>query len=231
VIAVYSTFLQRAYDQLIEDVALQNAGVVLAVDRAGIVGEDGATHQGLFDIAFLRSIPNFIVMAPKDGDELRAMLEFALNLNAPVAIRYPKGKAPGPRPQAQKIELGKAELLKEGKDLAIIALGSMVGPAEEAAGLLEDENLSATVINARFVKPLDKNLFEAVRKKVKHIFTIEEGVVSGGFGSAVSEALDAPVIRIGLPCEFIPHGKRDMLLEKYGLTARGIVERIKMSYA
>jgi 1-deoxy-D-xylulose-5-phosphate synthase len=229
VFAVYSTFLQRAYDQIIEDVALQNSAVVFAVDRAGIVGEDGVTHQGLFDIAYLGNVPNMTVMAPKDGVELEGMLEFAMNLDKPVAIRYPRAQVPNPSGQIQnkKIEYGKAEVLKEGKDYAIIALGAMVGASLGALDLLAKEGLSGTLINARFAKPLDAELLKGVSKKIKYIFSAEEGIVDGGFGSAVSEAVDAPVIRIGLPDEFIAHGKRDLLLEKYGLTAKGIAQTIK----
>jgi 1-deoxy-D-xylulose-5-phosphate synthase len=245
VVAVYSTFLQRAYDQLIEDVALQNLGVLLAIDRAGIVGEDGATHQGIFDIAFLRTVPNLILMAPKDREELSAMLEFALQLNKPVAIRYPKSLCPVIRLGERTIELGKAEVLKEGKDFAVIALGSMVIPSLQAIEILKEEGLSGTLINARFVKPQDVDLFKALSARVKFIFTVEEGILEGGFGSAVSEAIDKPggsglpsdrqshkpLIKIGLPCAFISQGKRDLILEKYGLTSQGIANKIRSVYA
>jgi 1-deoxy-D-xylulose-5-phosphate synthase len=229
VVAIYSTFLQRAYDQIIEEVALQNAFIVLAIDRAGIVGEDGSTHQGIFDINFLKGIPNLVIMAPKDGTELEAMLEFAVNLDRPVAIRYPKDRALSSKLQApsSKIQLGKAEVLQEGKDFAIIALGSMVIPSFEAIELLEKEGLSGALVNARFVKPQDSSLFKEISARAKFIFTVEEGILEGGFGSLVGEAMDMPIIRIGLPSEFIPHGKREALLEKYGLTKEGIAQRIK----
>jgi len=229
VAAIYSTFLQRAYDQIVEEIALQNAPVVFAIDRAGIVGEDGPTHQGVFDISLLRNIPNLVVMAPKDGRELENMLEFAVSLDRPVAVRYPKDKAPSSKLQApsSKLQLGKAEILKEGQDLAIIALGSMVIPCWEAVALLEKEGISATLVNARFVKPIDIDLFKNISTKAKFIFTVEEGILEGGFGSAVMEAIDRPVIKMGLPCEFIPQGKREVLLEQYGLTAQGIFNRIK----
>ncbi len=229
VVAIYSTFLQRAYDQIIEDIALQETAVVLAIDRAGIVGEDGATHQGVFDIVYLRSIPNLVVMAPKDGQELEMMLEFALDLDKPVAIRYPKDKIPISQSQFPnpKLELGKAEVLKEGKDFAIVALGSMVIPSLKAQELLEEEGLSGVLINARFVKPLDRNLFKSLAEKTKFIFTVEEGIVDGGFGSVVSEAIQIPTVKIGLPCGFIAHGKREILLEKHGLTQEGISQRIR----
>lgn len=229
VVAIYSTFLQRAYDQIIEAVALQNLGVVFMLDRSGIVGEDGFTHQGIFDLAFLRHIPNLVLAAPQDAQELEAMLEFAINLGKPVAIRYPKGKVTSRHSQgtSSKIELGRAETLKTGKDFALIALGSMVLPSLEAASMLEKQGLSGAVINARFAKPLDRDLFDKISKGARFIFTVEEGVLSGGFGSAVQEALGCPVIRLGLPDEFIPHGKREILLEKYGLTAQGIADKIK----
>jgi 1-deoxy-D-xylulose-5-phosphate synthase len=245
VAAIYSTFLQRAYDQIVEEIALQNAPVVFAIDRAGIVGEDGPTHQGVFDISLLRNIPNLVVMAPKDGRELGNMLEFAINLDKPVAIRYPKATDPGSlildsgntsslqppclagRQAASSLQIGKAEVLKTGGDFAIIALGSMVNPCREAVALLEKEGRSATLVNARFVKPIDIDLFKNISTKAKFIFTVEEGILEGGFGSAVMEAIDRPVIKMGLPCEFIPQGKREVLLEQYGLTAQGIFNRIK----
>jgi 1-deoxy-D-xylulose-5-phosphate synthase len=199
------------------------------LDRAGIAGEDGVTHQGIFDLAYLGSIPNLVIMAPSNGGELEEMLEFAANLDKPVAIRYPKGQIPNPKSQIPnpKLELGRAEVLEEGKDFALIALGSMVAPSLEALGLLEKEGLSGTLVNARFAKPLDADLFKAISAKVKFVFTAEEGILDGGFGSAVSQVLDKPVIKIGLPDAFIPHGKREILLEKYGLGAQGIFRKIR----
>lgn len=227
VVAIYSTFLQRAFDQIIEAVSLQKLSIVLAIDRAGIVGEDGATHQGIFDIAFLKNIPNFVLMAPKDAAELEAMLEFAAALDKPVALRYPRAVTPEPYYPVKPLEIGKAEVLREGKDFVLIALGSMVLVSLEAMVLLEKEGLQGTLLNARFAKPLDKDLFKSFTSHTKHIFSAEEGIIEGGFGSAVAEAIDKPVTKIGLPDEFIPHGSRDILLEKYGLTAEGIVKRIK----
>jgi 1-deoxy-D-xylulose-5-phosphate synthase len=229
VVALYSTFLQRSYDQIAEDVALQKLGVVFAIDRAGIVGEDGVTHQGIFDIAFLRSIPNLVIMAAKDGRELEAMLEFALSLERPVAVRYPRSVIPATSfpGQDSAIALGKSELLKEGADFALFALGSMVGPAYEALGLLEKEGLWGSLINARFVRPLDSGLLKSVAVRTRHIFTVEEAVLESGFGSAVSEEIGQEVYKMGLPFDFLPHGKRDILLEKYGLTAQGIASSIK----
>lgn len=227
VVAVYSTFLQRAYDQIIEDVALQNLPVVFAIDRAGIVGEDGVTHQGIFDVAFLRPIPNLTVMAPKDGQELESMLEFAFNLGKPVAIRYPRAVCPLSHYGSAAIELGKAEALREGDDFAIIALGTMVVPAIEAAELLEKEGFRGAVINARFIKPLDKKLFRDICEKTKFVFSVEEGILDAGFGSALQEVTGKPIIRLGLPDAFIPHGRREFLLEKFGLNKEGIYHKIK----
>ena len=227
VVALYSTFLQRAYDQIIESLGLQNLNVILAIDRAGIVGGDGATHQGIFDIAFLRNIPNLVVAAPKDGRELEGMLELALHLNNPVAIRYPKDNIPNASLINSPLQLGKAELFREGKDAVIIALGAMVAPGILAAELLAKSGIEVGVVNARFVKPLDVELLKKISAQAKFIFTVEEGVLEGGFGSAVSEAIAKPVIRIGLPTEFIPCGKRELLLERYGLTAQGIAGRVK----
>jgi len=226
VVAVYSTFLQRAYDHIIQDVALQGLHVVFAIDRAGIVGEDGATHQGILDIAFLRNIPNLVMLAPKDALEFEAMLEFAVNLQNPVSIRYPRSIATDMNYQLKPLEFGKAEILQEGKDFAIIAIGSMVSVCLEAIKLLELQGLSGTLINARFIKPLDKALLNNISARVNFIFAVEEGVLDGGFGSAVSELIDKPVTRIGLPCEFILHGKREALLEKYGLTPDGICKKV-----
>jgi 1-deoxy-D-xylulose-5-phosphate synthase len=227
VVAVYSTFLQRAYDQIIEDLALQKAAVVLAVDRSGIVGEDGATHQGVFDMVYLRNIPNLVLMAPKDKKELEAMLEFALTLNQPVAIRYPRAAVPSGNYPCPPLQLGQAQVLREGRDFLLVSIGSMVVPAQDAAGILEKEGFFGTVINARFVKPMDKKLLQSYAAKTKLIFSVEEGIIEGGFGSAVAEAIDKPVDKIGLPSEFIPHGKRDVLLQKYGLTKEGIATSIR----
>ena len=227
VVAIYSTFLQRAYDQIIQEVSLQNLPVIFAIDRAGIVGEDGVTHQGIFDIAYLRSIPNLVLMAPKDGRELAEMLEFAVQLDKPVAIRYPRANVGLDSKPGAPLELGKAELIKEGRDFTIIALGSMVAPAQEALGLLSQENLSGGLINARFVNPLDMDLIKSVCAKTNFVFTAEEGVCNAGFGSAIAQELNKQVVRIGLPSEFIPHGARAVLLEKYGLTASRIAVKIR----
>ncbi|MGA2775173.1 MAG: 1-deoxy-D-xylulose-5-phosphate synthase [Candidatus Omnitrophota bacterium] len=231
VVAVYSTFLQRAYDQIVEDIALQDLPVVFCLDRAGVVGEDGVTHQGIFDIAYLRTIPNLIVMAPKDTLELEKMLEFAFKLNKPVALRYPKGMGERLNLEDSTIELGKFEILKEGAGFVVFALGSMVMPAYEALNLLQKEGLSGTLVNARFVKPLDNDMLHTLSTGKKRIFSVEEGIIDAGFGSAISETIGMPVTRIGLPCEFITHGKREIILDKYGLTAGKIAAKIKSAYA
>lgn len=229
VVAVYSTFLQRAYDQIIQEVSLQELPVIFAVDRAGIVGEDGVTHQGIFDIAYLKSVPNLTVMAPKDGREFAAMLEFAVSLNKPVAIRYPRANTSVVGDLPQNLSLGKAELITVGGDFTVIALGSMVLAAQEAIALLSKEGISGSLINARFAAPLDIGLMKSTCAKTKLVFTIEEGIRDTGFGSAVAQELGKQVLRIGLPSEFIPHGQRELLLEKYGLTALGIAENIRQA--
>lgn len=184
VFAVYSSFLQRGYDQLIHDVALENIPVTICIDRAGIVGADGETHQGIFDLCFLNSIPNLIVIAPKDFKELEHMLEFAINLNKPVIIRYPRGGEGTEKfEQHNDIELGESEIIKEGKDLSIIAIGKMVERAQEIANLLEKENINAEVINARFLKPLDKETILKSAKKTRNVVTIEDGLIEGGLRS------------------------------------------------
>lgn len=235
IVAVYSTFLQRGYDQIIHDVSLQNLPVIFCIDRAGLAGEDGPTHHGMFDIAYLRHVPNLAVMAPRDALELEAMLEFAVKAQKPVAIRYPKGSGASRLSGSSfhEIKLGKAELLREGRDAAIFAVGSMVSIAIKAADLLSSEGIEASVVNARFIKPLDKEMIEKITKRIKKIATLEEGVVTGGFGSAVSEFLgtenikDVQVEKIGLPDHFIAHGKREELFKEYHLTADEICETIK----
>ncbi len=226
VIAIYSTFLQRAYDQLIEEAALQKSNIVFAIDRAGLVGQDGVTHQGIWDICYLRHIPNMTIMAPKDAKEFEAMLDFSIKYDkGPIAIRYPKDEAQYIQQDSTKIELAKPEILRHGKDVIIFAIGTMVGPSLLACDLLAEKNIEATIVNARFVKPLSKEaLLEFTGDKM--IFSVEEGVVDGGFGSSIQEILERPVTRIGLPCEFIPHGRREELLQKYGLTKEAIADII-----
>lgn len=242
VVAIYSTFLQRAYDQIIHDICLQNLNVVFAIDRAGLVGEDGPTHHGIFDIAYLRAIPNLVMMAPKDTDEFEMMLEFAMYHDGPISIRYPRGGIPTQglpptstlNPQPPVIQLGFPEILREGSDLAILALGTMCYPALEAAELLLKENdVYVCVVNARFVKPIYHKFVLNLVKKYRLLFTVEEGVLDGGFGSAILEILERYNVdgiqlkRIGLKDIFYEHGKREELFERYGLTAKGIVTTIR----
>jgi len=229
VCAIYSTFLQRGYDQLIHDVAIQKLPVVFVIDRAGIVGGDGVTHQGMFDLSYLRVIPNIIVMAPKDGDEFRDMLLTAIEYEAgPVAIRYPKasvGKIDWQR-KPEKIEIGKAEVLQLGKTANIVAIGSMVTPALEAAEILKSKGYDVGVINARFVKPLDTRVLQDIADRP--IITVEENTLRGGFGTAVREVLtsNTPILNIGIEDEFVRHGARSKLLQIYGLTGEAIADRV-----
>lgn len=232
VAAIYSTFLQRAYDQIVQDVCLQNHPVVFAIDRGGIVGEDGATHQGLFDFSYLRHIPNLVIMAPKDENELRHMLHTALKLKNPTAIRYPRGKVEGVEiDQAMKtIPPGKAEMLYQGSDVVIFAIGSTVLPALSAAVLLKDKGINATVVNSRFIKPLDEALICNLAQKIRMVLTVEENMLAGGFGSAILETLEMhgiegiKVKRIGIPDEFVEHGPQKLLRKKHGLDDTGIFQ-------
>jgi len=234
VVAIYSTFLQRAYDQIIHDVCLQNLPVVFAIDRGGIVGGDGPTHHGLFDLSYLRIIPNMIVMSPKDENELRHMLKTAIEHQGPIALRYPRGKGFGVNldETLKKIPIGEAELITPGEDLAILAIGHMVYPALDAVRMLQREGIYPTLVNARFVKPIDKSLLLQLSRNCKCIVTIEENVITGGFGTAVMEALQElniqiPVKRLGIPDTFVEHGPQSTLRERYGLHVKGIYTFIK----
>lgn len=246
IVAIYSTFLQRSYDQIIHDICLQGLHVVLCLDRAGIVGEDGPTHHGLFDISYLRHIPNITLMAPKDQMELKDMLKFAIySCKGPVAIRYPRGRLIIPSvsndtdhlafsaAQSEPLCYGKAEVMKKEGDLAILAVGSMVWPSYAAAIILSKEGIKASVVNARFIKPFDVKSFKELAGRIKKFVVIEEGVLEGGFGSAVLEFFeeerlnDIAVKRIGFSSRFIEHGKRDELFKAYGLTAQGIADEVK----
>jgi 1-deoxy-D-xylulose-5-phosphate synthase len=231
VVAIYSSFLQRAYDQIIHDVCLQNLPVIFAIDRAGIVGEDGATHQGLFDISFLRNIPNLLFMSPKDGHELKAMLKFAIEHNGPSAIRYPRGNIrwkSGDDKEYPELKLGRAEVLAEGRDAVIIAIGSTVYPSLEASKMLAEKSIEATVVNARFIKPLDEDLVCSLAAKIKRFITVEENVLAGGFGSAVLETLnnagfsDVLTKRIGIDDVFVEHGSQRILRKNFGFDGEGI---------
>ncbi len=232
VVAIYSTFLQRAYDQLIHDVALQNLPVLFAIDRAGLVGPDGATHAGSFDFSFLRCIPNMVVMAPADENECRQMLYTGFMRDQPAAVRYPRGQGPAVSVEQNMISLplGKAEVRREGKGVAILAFGAMLAPALAAA-----ERLNATAVNMRFVKPLDEALIADMAARHELLITIEDNAVAGGAGSAVNECLAAyglqiPVINMGLPDHFIDHGPREQLLAECGLDAEGILRAVRHHY-
>jgi 1-deoxy-D-xylulose-5-phosphate synthase len=228
-VAIYSTFLQRAFDQIIHDVCIQRLPVTFCIDRAGIVGEDGATHQGQFDLSYLRLIPNLIIMAPKDALELKKMLELSLEISGPSAIRYPRGKAIIIEGRDTTFGIGEAELLRDGHDLAIIAIGNMVAPSLEASEELMKAGMSVAVVNARFVKPLDEALIYSIAKRTKKIITVEDNALAGGFGSAVMEFLhreglsDVSVRSIGIPDIFIEHGPQQDLRQIYGLSKEGII--------
>ena len=230
VFAVYSTFLQRAFDQTIHDIALQNLPVILAVDRAGLVGADGPTHHGTFDLSYLRQIPNWTIMAPKDGNELRNMLNTAIGWQkGPMAIRYPRAAIPHElADELTSVEMGTWEKLRDGRDVAILAVGSMVYPALQASAELEEQGISAEVVNARFVKPMDEKMLLSLLNRFDKIISVEENALSGGFGSAVMEFAEAhdvtkPVIRrMGIPDKFIEHGSRGQLLGDLGLDRDGI---------
>ena len=235
VVAMYATFLQRAYDQVVHDVATQNLPVAFCIDRGGLVAEDGTTHHGAFDYAYLRHVPNMVVMAPKDENELQHMVKTCLEFNGPISVRYPRGVSLGVKmdPVPQALPVGKGELLKDGTAVAIIAIGVSVWQAVEAAERLNDEGVSTAVVNGRFVKPLDHELIVDVAKRVCYVVTVEEGCKIGGFGSAVLETLsEAGVTEVktkvlGLPDWYIEQGPQDLLRERYGLTAEGIYQSVK----
>lgn len=231
--AIYSTFLQRAFDPIVHDVCLQNLPVVFCMDRGGLSGDDGATHHGLFDISYLRGIPNIIHMVPKDEDELADMLYTATLHDGPSAVRYPRGTGPGTTVKAQPAELpiGKAEVITDGSDIAIFGLGALLPMAEELSARLAELGYSAAVINPRFVKPLDKEMLASYAKRVGVIVTFEDHVLMGGYGSAVMEALadmqlDVPVVRIGWPDRFIEHGKVEQLRARYGVSVEAALEKL-----
>ncbi|ARV57254.1 1-deoxy-D-xylulose-5-phosphate synthase [Nostocales cyanobacterium HT-58-2] len=235
VATIYSTFLQRAYDQIIHDVCIQNLPVFFCMDRAGIVGADGPTHQGMYDIAYLRCIPNMVLMAPKDEAELQRMLVTGINYtNGPIAMRYPRGNGYGVPLKEEGIEplpIGKAEILRSGDDVLMVAYGSMVMPALQAAATLSEYGIEATVVNARFAKPLDTDLIVPLAKQFGRVFTLEEGCLIGGFGSGVAEALldhhvVVPVIRIGVPDQLVEHATPEQSQLELGLTGPQIAERV-----
>ena len=234
VVAIYSTFLQRAYDQLIHDVGIQNLPVTFVLDRAGIVGADGPTHQGQYDISYLRAVPNFTVMAPKDEAELQRMLVTAIHHSGPCALRIPRGEGEGV-PLAEEgfepLQIGRGELLTDGDDLVMVAYGSMVYPALATAGLLQEQGIRAAVINARFLRPLDEALIAPMAQRIGKVVTIEEGALAGGFGAAVVEALNdrdvlVPVLRLGIPDVLVDHASPDQSKQSLGLTPPQMAERI-----
>ena len=237
VVSMYSTFLQRAYDQVVHDVATQNLPVAFLIDRGGLVAEDGTTHHGAFDYAYLRHMPNMVVMAPKDENELQHMIATCVQHNGPAAVRYPRGSSLGVPMDSQPaaLPIGKGELVRDGSDLAIAAVGVTVAPAVAATERLAQDGISVAVVNARFVKPLDDELIGSVARRVRGVVAVEEGARSGGFGSAVLESLSeqgiqVPVRILGLPDWYIEQGPQDLLREKYGLTADGIYESAKELY-
>jgi 1-deoxy-D-xylulose-5-phosphate synthase len=232
VVAIYSTFLQRGYDQILHDVCLQNLHVVFALDRGGLVGADGPTHHGVFDFAYMRSMPNLVIMAPKDENELQHMLQTAVQYNGPVSLRYPRGEGWGVsmEPQSHALDIGKGELLRPGKGLAILAVGQAVLPALGAGEDLAALGIDAAVVNARFVKPLDKDLLRNVLGMVSHVITVEDHAVTGGFGSAVLEFLAEEGITglrvrcLGVPDRFVPHGTQEGLRKLCGFDREGITQ-------
>ncbi|MEK7340838.1 MAG: 1-deoxy-D-xylulose-5-phosphate synthase [Candidatus Binatota bacterium] len=232
VVAIYSTFLQRAYDQILHDVCIQNLRVVFALDRGGLVGADGPTHHGVFDFAYLRSIPNMVIMAPKDENELQHMLKTAIEHNGPIAFRYPRGDGWGVKMESEIrcLEIGKAELLRPGKDIAIVGIGNTVLPAFKAAQDLSQLGIDAAVVNARFVKPLDRELLRDLAIQVPRLITVEDHVLEGGFGGAVLEFMaeegitDVRVKRLGVPDRFIPHGTQEELRKMCGIDKDAITQ-------
>lgn len=234
VTAIYSTFMQRAYDSILHDICMQKLHVTMCLDRAGLVGDDGYTHHGVFDYAYLRSIPNMTIMAPKDENELRHMLKTALSFNGPISVRYPRGSGVGVdiTEPMHELPIGKAEVLREGKELCFWAIGSMVQSAVQAAEKLKEQGIDAGVVNMRFAKPLDKELLIEHAKRYGKIVTLEEGVLAGGVGSEVLEILDdagllqqCAVLRLGIPDEFVTHGDKKLLFRDLGLDTDAIVQK------
>jgi 1-deoxy-D-xylulose-5-phosphate synthase len=232
--AIYSTFLQRAFDPVVHDVCLQNLPVVFCMDRGGLSGDDGPTHHGLFDISYLRGVPNIVHMVPKDEDELADMMYTAMLHEGPSAIRYPRGTGPGVavKTQPRRLEIGVAEVVQDGQDVAILGLGAMLPEAERLAAMLEGEGFSVAVINPRFAKPIDRTCVAEYARRCGLLVTLEDHVLAGGFGSAVLEALNemelaAPVVRVGWPDAFIEHGKVEALRAKYGLTAEAALDKAR----
>ncbi|MEF9991103.1 MAG: 1-deoxy-D-xylulose-5-phosphate synthase [Romboutsia sp.] len=231
--AVYSSFLQRAYDQVIHDVCITKKPVTFLIDRAGIVGNDGETHHGMFDLTYLNSIPNITVMAPKDCRELEVMMDLSLNINSPVAIRYPRGNTYYlEKGSYDKFKVGEYEILEKGKDILILAIGNMVKTSLEVKNILEQDNINPTIVNSRFLKPIDENMLHLLIKEHKNIVTIEDNVVTGGFGSRINKFIidnryDVNITNIGLPEEFVEHGNVEQIYESVGLSPIAIADKIK----
>jgi 1-deoxy-D-xylulose-5-phosphate synthase len=232
VVAVYSSFLQRGYDQILHDVCLQNLPVIFAIDRAGLVGSDGETHQGIFDLSYLSSIPNMTVMAPKNKWELSDMMKFALKLGTPVAIRYPRGQAyDGLEDYRQEIALGRSEWIFREEEVCLYAVGSMVKTAEAVREILKEKGIPCSLVNARFVKPVDTDCISEIARSHELLVTMEENVMQGGFGDSVRRVLDdvAPgknLLQVALPDAYVEHGSVDLLKQHLGLDPESIAERI-----
>jgi len=232
VVAIYSTFLQRGYDQILHDVCLQNLHVVFALDRGGLVGADGPTHHGVFDFAYMRAIPNTVIMAPKDENELRHMLKTAIEHDGPISLRYPRGEGWGVSmdDEMRSLQIGKAELLRRGRDIVIAAIGHTVIPALGAAHDLAPLGINAAVVNSRFVKPLDRELFRELLADTRYLITVEDHSIAGGFGSALLELLadeglsDVKIKRLGVPDRFIPHGTQEELRKICGFDKEAIAQ-------
>ena len=240
VVAIYSTFVQRGYDQIIHDVCIQNLPVFFCLDRAGIVGADGPTHQGMYDISFLRCLPNMVVMAPKDEAELQRMIVTGINhTSGPITMRYPRGNGYGvPLMEEgwEELPIGKAEILRNGDDVLILGYGSMVYPAMQTAEILSEHGIEATVINARFVKPLDTELILPLAQRIGKVVTMEEGCLMGGFGSAVAEALldnnvVVPVMRLGVPDTLVDHATPEQSFASLGLNPSQMCDRILATFS
>ncbi len=233
VVAIYSSFLQRAYDQILHDVCIQNLPVVFAIDRAGLVGSDGETHQGIFDLSYLSSIPNMHIMAPKNKWELSDMLKFAINFDGPIAIRYPRGEAyDGLKEYREPIRFGKSEWIYKEKDIVLVAVGSMVKTALDVRDALKEKGYNCSIINTRFVKPIDTEILDAAYMNHSLVVTMEENVASGGFGEKVREYLDSKerrvqILNITLPDEYVEHGNVDILRKEVGIDAETIQNRIE----
>ena len=236
VVAIYSSFLQRAYDQMIHDVCLQNLPVVFAIDRAGIVGSDGETHQGIFDLSYLSSIPNMHIMAPKNKWELSDMMKFAVAFDGPIAIRYPRGLAyDGLKDFREPVALGKAEWIYEEEDILLLAVGSMIPTAEKVRDKLKEMGYSCSLVNARFVKPIDEELIREAANSHKLIVTLEENVLCGGFGEkvlgfATENDLPVKVLPIGIPDAYVEHGNVDLLKEEIGIDSDSIWKKVVTCY-